>query len=513
MQVTRGLVIVALAARLAHADGDASVTASTSAPAADDLDMRLTLSSFLYRQSGNDPAPVVDQGSAPQNASPVRRFFGDLRTELSDAGLQLDARIRQTTSDQYQSGALGGGEYEIRTLDYKLGGASTNVVLGRQYVDSVGATKIDGLALDQRFGANTLATVFAGAFPALGSRSLDTDYIHFVNPDGTQGDTIIPVAGGLGLAQQGATYHGDVGVAAVYVPQDLPGMPSDQRSRVYATSSGYWRPSEVVDTYHFALVDLVAAGGASLVNGSLGIDARPLPDLQLTLAGNHVSTDLVQIIARNYLSDPDPSAIGVVQNNIALLHISSDSARGAASLSLAERRFELTASGGVHLRPSVAVQLADGSGAVTFPETKSADATFTVLDRRSLADLRIALSGSLVEPLGSSAPTRSRGTVGRLVVSRMFAEQRGQLEGDVTFEHFKDVGGQMCTTSLNALACFGTSTTTAAQTGLLGSWRVAREWLVLADAHLGYQDITSMTVKWPAVLSVTAFVRVQWRYR
>ena len=77
MQVRLALVIVAVAGAGVRAQ-DAAVTATPAAPTPDSLDLRLTLSSFLYRQTGADAPPLVDQGQAPQNASPVHRFFGDL---------------------------------------------------------------------------------------------------------------------------------------------------------------------------------------------------------------------------------------------------------------------------------------------------------------------------------------------------------------------------------------------------------------------------------------------------
>jgi hypothetical protein len=300
---------------------------------------------------------------------------------------------------------------------------------------------------------------------------------------------------------------------------------------VFTTSSGYWRPSAGVDLYHFALLDVAGASGVNLTNGSLGVDVRPLPDLQLSGSVNHVSTDLLAITARNLLADPDPSAIGVVQNNIALLRVSQDMARGAASFALAARRFELSVGGGVHRRPAVSVALADGSGSVSFPEARSADMTFAILDRRSIAGLRLALSATLVDPIGSTAPNWSKGTVVRAAASSLFAHERGQIEADVMGERFEDArAGMGCTTALNPFACYGTSTTTAAQTGALVSWRVGREWLLVADTHVGYQNVGShfvtamtpgdptsplvdMPVAWPRVLSITGFVRVQWRYR
>jgi hypothetical protein len=504
----------------------ASVTKSSAPPTkSDDLDVRITLSTFLYSQSGGDPSPLVDQGASPQNASPISRFFTDLRFELHDAGFAVDGRVRETTSERYQSGADGGGEYELRTLDYRLGGASTNVVVGRQFIDSVGATKIDGFALNQRLGAPVVGTLFAGAFPQLGSRSVATDYTHAINADGSQGPLVVPVAGGLGAAYQGADLHADLGAAAVYVPQDLPNATADDKSRAYVTSSGYWRPSAALDFYHFALLDVAGADGVNLVNGSFGADARPASNVQLALAVHHVSTDLLQIVARNTLSDPDPTAIGVVQNNIALLKISSDMARAAASVSLAQQRFEISASATARRRPGVSVTTADGSGVVLFPEERSIDAMVSVVDRRSpLGGARLALSAAITQPLGNAAPNRSRGGVARAVASWTFAKQRGQIEADVAGERFYDVGTPaQCTTSLMPLACFGSSTVTAGQAGALVSWRVAREWLLVVDAHVGYQSIrstfvTPMTlvaepITWPSILSVTTFARLQWRYR
>jgi hypothetical protein len=491
----------------------------TRAPAPDDVDLRLTLSTFLFRETGADAPAIVDQGAMLPNASPVRRYFGDLRTELSAGGLAVDARIRQTTSERYQAGASGGGEYELRTLAYRLGSDATSLTVGRQLIDAVGATKVDGVSVTRKLTGELAATAFGGAFPELGSRSLETDYVHVRKPDAGDGALLVPVIGGLGAAYRAADYHGDVGIAAVHVAQDVPGAPASERSRVFTTSSGYWRIGAPLDVYHFAQLDVAGAGGVHLTSGSLGVDARPSSAVQLAASIHHVSTDVLQIAARNLLSDPDPTAIGVVQNNLAVLRISQDVARAAASVALADHRFELSASGGLHRRPAVTVPLADGTGAVAFVEARSADATFTVLDRRSLAGLRAQLSGSLTFPIAGGTASRARGTLVRLSLGRAFAGQRGEVEADVMAERFRDVDAStgMCITSVDAFACFGTSRTVAAQAGALASWRIGREWLLLADIHAGYRDVSSASISgpvvWPKVYSVTSFIRVQWRYR
>src|SRR5439155_7008813 len=123
-----------------------------------------------------------------------------------------------------------------------------------------------------------------------------------------------------------------------------------------------------------------------------------------------------------------------VQNNLAVTRVSQDVARASASLALAEQRFELSASGGVHRRPQVRVELADGTGAVAFPEARSADTTLAILDRHSLGGVRAQLSASLTFPVGHALANRARGTLVRLSAGRTFSQQRGQIEADVMAE-------------------------------------------------------------------------------
>lgn len=482
-----------------------------------DLDLRLTLSSFLFRELGDDAPPLVENGAPVPSASPVRRFFGDLRIELAGSGLALDARVRQTSSQRYQAGASAGGEYDIRTLSFRLGSERTALVLGRQFVDAVGATKIDGIAAIRRVSPTWSATAFAGTYPQLGSRSLDTDYPAVQNPDGSEGSPLIPVAGGLGASYMRPSVHGDLGVAAVYVAQEVEGATSEEASRVFATTSGYARPARWVDVYHLGMLDLAGQDGLELTNGSLGLNVHPASNLQISASVNHVSTNILQIAARNQLADPDPTALGIVQNNIAVIRVSQDLVRAGTSLALADARFEIALSGGLHRRPAVAVELADG-GSVSFPLARSADATLMVLDRRSVAGLRASATASLTFPVGDNQPNRARGAVARLAAERTFADGRGEVEVDVMAQRYEQVSsGGMCTSSLDVFACYGASKMAAAQAGVLASWQAAREWLVLVDTHVGVQDVESVSIDqqiiWPRVTSLTVFARAQWRYR
>jgi hypothetical protein len=514
MQVIRSLrgsaAAIAMLALSSPADGDVAARGEV-----EDLELRLTLSTFLYREAGADAAPIVDQGAPLQNASSARRYFGDMRAELTSKALAFDGRVRQTGSARAQSGALGGDEYDLRTLAYRIDGGATRLTIGRQHVDAVGATKVDGAAVSRSLGRSLAATLFGGFSPDVGSRSVTTDYGRAPET----GSRLVPLIGGLGVSYRAPDYHGDAGIAVVHVGQEVPGATSTERSRVVAASNGYWRVGAPLSVFHIALVDVAGNGGANLTTGSLGVTAQLADALQLTGTIHHVGTDLFQLAARDALAEPDPSAMGIVQNDVALVRVSQDAVRAAASLALAARRFELALSGSARRRGGVSIALADGSGAVAFAPASSADVTFGILDRRSIGGLRLAVSGTLLIPVGNDAPNRARGKIVRAAASRTVGAQRGELELDVMAERLRDATGAsgMCTGSFDALACFGTSRTTAVQAGGLASWRAGREWLLIADAHVGYQDVDSRSlagpIAWPRVWSLTTFIRVQWRYR
>jgi hypothetical protein len=518
MSLTRiAAAITLLAATPAVAD-DAKVEGRTERKP-ETFDIRLTLSSFLFRQTGDDGDPIVADGAPVQNASPVRRYFGDLRIEMAEDNLQFDGRIRQTTSERYQSGAGGGSEYELRTLTYRLEGERNKLVLGRQYVDAVGLTKVDGGAFVRKLTPTWSGTLFGGAYPALGSRSLDTDYPSITKEDGSAGAPLVPIVGGLGVGYRQPTVHGDLGLAAVYVAQDVPLASRSEASRVFTTASGYARPVRWLNAYHFALLDVAGGGGVNLTNGSLGLDMRAASNVQVTLAVHHVSTDLLQIAARNVLEDPDPNAGGLVQNGIAIIRVSQDTARLGTSVALAQQRFEVSVSGSYHRRPGVDVALTDG-GVVSFPEARSVDTSLTLLDRKSIAGLRTSATAALTYPISDVAPNQSRSAIVRVATGRAVLDDRIEFIADVALARFRNSSGSSptgCMDSSDVFQCFSISKSTVVEGGALASYRIAREWLFLLDGHVGVQDARASTLMgtldYPHVLSFTMFARAQWRYR
>lgn len=480
------------------------------------LEVRLTLSSFLYRELGDDAAPLVTSGEAPASASPVRRFFGDLRGELTadrvgGGTVKLDGRVRAATLERYQGG---GDEYQLRTAYYAHPVGAAELRLGRQLVDAVDATRVDGLAVIAPLGARLRATAFAGTYPAYGSRSVTTDYPVIHAADGSDAGRLIPVTGGAGLSYRRAAWSGDLGVVGVMARGDVPGATAADGRRGLVTAAGYARPHAAVDAYARAVVDVIATGGARVTQATGGVDVWPHPAVDLALTGHHVDNDVFAIAAKNQLVDPDPAAMGQVENRTAIVRVSQDAARLSASVGLADNRFQLTATGGYLARPAVTVPLT-GGGTLTMPGARMGELTIGVIDRKSAGDTRIELTGTALVPIGEPSASRSRS-----ILARVLVEHDGptvQLTGDLGAHQYRDLGDSGGCMTLDPLACLGTSTVRGLDGGALLTLSAGPDWLVLLDAHGGLDDtdatFAGRAVTWPRSYWLSAFARLQWRYR
>lgn len=519
------------AAQFVQPAGEPDPAVSTGAPEpAPRVDLRLTLSTFVYRESGAEPDPLVDGAAEPDGASPVRRFFSDLRLQMSaerlggrdGRGVELDARVRQTAAGDFQAGAGSGSEYEVKTAVVRDRIAGLDLSLGRQTVLEVAATRVDGLRVARRLGASWTASLFGGAYPARGSRSVDTDYPVSppVDRDGDgmaeAGDQrVVPVAAGAGLAYSRPTLFGDLGLAGIAPATGADAGDPDQ-GRAFASASGTWRPSSRLLLYHYGVVDVAGAAAPSLTNLSAGTSVNPWPALQLSASVHHVDTELLAIQARTLLEDPDPAAMGLVQNRVEMTRISSDSARGGASLALARQRFEISLSGALRRRPGIEVATV-GGGAVVFGEARTAEGSVTLLDRRSIAGLRLAGTATWIRPLDREAGGPSAGVSVRLSGSRRLAGDRAELEVDVAAQRFRDRGPAGECAELDPLACLGSSRVRAAEAGALFTLEAGTSLLFLFDAHVGAEQVSSLDgmngmVDWPTLFTVSGFGRLAWRF-
>lgn len=489
-------------------------TASAEAPAR--LEVRLTLSSFLYRELADDADPLVSGGAAPAGASAVRRFFGDLRGELTadrvgGGAIKVDGRLRAATLERYQGGE---DEYELRALTYAHALGPAELRLGRQVIDALGATRIDGAQLTAPLSARVRLTTFAGAYPQRGSRSLTTDYPVIHAMDGSDAGRLIPVTGGAGVSYRKASYAADLGAVGVVAAADVPGATAADGRRGFVTANGYARPHPAIDLYAHGIVDVVAAGGARVTEASGGVDLWPHAAVELSLTGHHVDNEVFAIAALNQLVDPDPAAMGQVENGTAIVRVAQDAARAAASIAVAAQRFQLTVGGGYLQRPAVAVPLT-GGGALTVPGARMGELTVSAFDRRAPGRLRVEASGTALVPLGDASASRSRALVGRLAIERDADAVAFTI--DASAHRYRDLGAAGGCVTLDPLACLGTSTTRGLAAGALASLSAGPEWLILVDVHGGLDDTDATfggaAVTWPRAYWLSAFARLQWRYR
>lgn len=468
-----------------------------------------------------EPLPTGLEGGATENASPVGRIYGDMRARLHGKHLQgkaydfhLDARARLTGDGDFQSGVFGDNEYDIRELYLTREGDKTDYHLGRQFVLELAAVKIDGLRVVHRKDDEWSYLGFAGGYPSRQSRSVKTDYPVAEDMDGNR-SRIIPVSAGLGAAFRFERMYGSFGAVAI-LPRGTDRQTSTlEKPRVFTTANAYYRRSPKLDFYGFTILDLEGAAGRGITNASLGTHFRPRPNVRLNASVNHVDTETLNVIAQTQLEDPDPGTPTIVQNNIEVMRIAQTSAQVGLSVSFRDGRFDVFTVGQVRQRPEITINLLNDMQQV-IPESRAADITFGVIDRRSIKDLRLRASyTSIFGFQGVPNANRSEADIVRVGGSRELKD--GKAEADVELTYLASEDNRRTEMCVDLLSCFGTSTsTTISATGLL-FYRFEPDWFLVASASLGNQSITTTAsdgteTPQPTILLTTAFARLAYRF-
>jgi hypothetical protein len=517
MSLRLAVVTLVLAASSSQAVADSSQEVANDARESQ-LDVRAVLSAFGYAERGRTGPPLIEDGEAPENASTQRRAFGDLRVSLeasdiaaSPIQVHFDARFREIIDGRYQSGFVPGREYDLRESYVAHRGRVNQLIVGRQFVAEAAQSKLDGVRLRRVVSDSWILAAFAGTFPQRGSRSLKSDYLRQAN-----GKRVVPALGGVGATYGGTKLHGHLGLTSIFATRKNPATDLRDEARVQANADGYWAPSRRLSLSHFALADLSGPSGAGIRNLSLSLNSYPADALQLRLEGHHQDSEFLEITARNQLEDPDLAAMGVVQNGATLTRISAQSLRAGPSWSPSRRRFEVSLMGGLRQRPEVRIPRSTGEDFI-FPAARNLESTLTLLDRRSIASLRLSAQATALRALGRGRPTSSQGWIGRLAVSHSFAQSRAEWELDAAGMRLRDrPGAEPCTDEV--LDCFGRSTITAGQAGAVISYWGRGFWHAVADFHLGAEkvlteDSMGARVRLPYVFTGTFFLRVGVRHR
>ncbi|WP_428267577.1 hypothetical protein [Haliangium sp.] len=478
----------------------------------------LTASTFVSQEIGDSIQP--DTVELADNASPVPRVFTDLRARLgvrSIAGGALDARVDarlryvlpctfetgQTDANQglrdydqcrTQSGSFGGNEFEVRELYATRAAGELDIYAGRVIVGEIAATKIDGVRADYRVSDQWSIIGFGGLYPNRISRSVLDDYLGPEPLDPNQSRAfVLPVAVGAGGAYRYSDYFGSVGAAGIIpVTESVGDLP-----RTFVTSNGYWRPSPLLDLYHFAVIDVTGEATDEVIdrftNVSIGANIKPTADLRVTAALHQFSTETLEEYAVERL-DQVPEQ-GRILNHVEVLRVSTQSARVGVSLALMEKRFEISTEFTVRRHPPETV---GGGESETF-EAISGEAMLAVVDRRSIGGLRlgarVANSFGLYDlGLGDDAYGRANFLLGRIDASRSFMSNRVQVDADVTYLRSQDAGDNDCNN--NGLACYGA--TSAVNTITLGTtvfYRFLPDWFAMLTFNGGLQQFDAAPVQ------------------
>ncbi len=519
-------------AQFVSSQNESSQGATPAAPADEStqLDLRLTLSSFAYAESGSDGAPLLEGGEELQTASPRRRVFGDLRLEVgakrisgSHFELKFDGRLREANRSDVQSGFRGGEEWDLQDAYIRYEGEKRALTLGRQRIGPAGANTIDGLSYRHQRTKHWSAVAFAGLFPTRGSRSVTQDYPRGglrYEEDGTiaeVGRRIIPATVGAGASYAKPSVHGDVGVGGI-VPFRRDGV-GDARARpqVFLHSNGYWNTSESTTFYHYATADLASEQGAALRNLSAALRSQASTHLVLRASVHHQSTDLLRQSVVNQLEDPDTTSMGLVQNGLTLSRVASQTVRAAASVDAARRRLQFTLGASARQRSDLELVLADGS-TFTFPTSRRAVLSMQVLDRHSIFGMRLAGEFRLLQGLGKRDLATSKGGVASIAASRDVLDGLATIQFDAAAQSLEDADRRGTCEAADPLTCFGQSRVRAVQAGLQVTVQSSKNWMFLVDGHWGLEsvethDADQQPLALPLVHSVTAFARLRYRYR
>lgn len=489
----------------------------------------ITSTTFLFHEQATISDPLPGAAIGAENASRVDRVFTDLRLQADGRHLsggdwdsRTDARARVTTSgtdggSSFQSGTLGGREYELREMYLKRGGDKTDMFFGRQFVLDMAAIKIDGVRAEYRKNDQWKYLGFAGAHPARGSRSIETDYpmLQPIDPM-AEATRVVPIAGGLGAAYRFEKFYGALGAVGI-LPRGndrIDGSP--EQTRAYLTANGYYRRSQKLDLYHFLVFDVEGANRQSFTNISVGVNYRPAPVMRVTASYDQIDTETLNVIAQTQLENPDIVNTPQVQNNIEVNRISSRSARVGVSVSFKENRYEVSTAGTLRQRPEIIVPTNDPAMEVTIDAAQSAEVLFRIVDRRSIKNTRIQLMFVSMFGVGDTNINNSTSNVYQLSGSKEIKDGLGMVELAFTYLASDDENRDAACLPADLLSCYGTSAVRSYSVSGTYFHRIKPDWLLIAGAEIGRQTLTTTeagaAVAQAPILITSGFARIAYRF-
>lgn len=496
----------------------------------------LTSSTFLFHETSGGTYTAPGSGAAVPTVGDLGssdgRYFTDLRlqTDFRHIGgsrwdARVDGRLRFVAAGHdndealttmpgpttnVQSGLLGQNEYDLRELWLIRNGERTDVTIGRQYILDLAAVKIDGLRIDYASSPKLTYLGFAGLYPFRGSRSITTDYIDLKDPtDGTPAGQFIGT-GGFGAAYRTQTAYGSFGGVTQF--------PLDKESpRVFGTAQGYWRVNPTLDIYHFALIDLISSYGAQLTNLTGGLNYKPSQALRLSASYNRVDTETLNIQAGAYLDQAQGNS--AVQNELFISRLATNQARASLSAGLGNlQRIEVTVAAGYRSRPGFTLNpiatAPMGAQPLALRGARSYEVFGSIIDRRSIADLRLGIDGVQTFASGDISYQRSEVFAVRAFASRELSSGKGEWEAEISYSTTSDkTGGATSCLAADVATCFGLTNGTVISAGGSLYYRINRDWFLIAQAYLSQTTLTvTGQAADPSITGLSGYFRIAYRF-
>ncbi len=261
-----------------------------------------------------------------------------------------------------------------------------------------------------------------------------------------------------------------------------------------------------------AIVDLFGKAAPALTNLSAGANYKPSQRLRITASFNRVDTETLNVQANAFLRPDDtPGTAGKIQNETFISRLSTNAGKVGVSAALGPaQRFEVSTAVNYRYRPEFTLRSPDGMQTLTLGAAKGVDVFLGVVDRQSVAKLRLGADVSRSFAVGNIAFQRSEVLAARVFAARELKSGRGEWEAEAGYSTTKDVaGGNMCMTLDQ---CFGSSNGSIVSLGGSFYYRFNRDWFALANLFVNRQIVTTLMGTDPSILSVTGFARVAYRF-
>jgi hypothetical protein len=220
------------------------------------------------------------------------------------------------------------------------------------------------------------------------------------------------------------------------------------------------------------------------------------------------------------LQTPDPTLTNSVQNEVAVMRLSTNEVRGSVSAGLgAVQRVQVTVAAAYRMRPEFQLLSPTGVEEADIPAAKSVEVYGGITDRHSFKDARIGIDGVQTFSTGAIAFQRTKFFAMRVFASHEIKDGQGEWEAEVAYSTSVDSSGGSCIASTSLPTCFGFTNGTVISVGGTLYYRFNRDWFGVGSLYISQNSLKEGTVMGmtavpadPDVIGLSGFGRLAYRF-